>query len=106
LSRCGAGTARSGLEILPRRTNGLLEHGNGARGAKSNIDIVPAAVHDAAGGVAPVCPTFEPGDALIFDQLLVHRTMPGQPEFEPRYSLEIWTFAASHRPASYLPVAL
>jgi hypothetical protein len=102
LSRCGDGTDSSGLEIVPRRVPNVLDHG--AEGARTGIEILPEAVQRAAGGIATVRPTFEPGDALLFDELLVHRTMPGLPR--ARYALEVWTFAASSCTESYVPLAL
>jgi hypothetical protein len=102
LSRCGAGTDSSGLEILPRRLDELVAFG--IEGTRTNIEILGDDVLKAGAGVTPVCPTFEPGDALLFDELFLHRTMPGLPR--PRYALEIWTFAPSGRTPSYTPLAL
>jgi hypothetical protein len=90
------------LEILPRRLDQLVAFG--IEGTRTNIEILGDDVLKAGAGVTPVCPTFEPGDALLFDELFLHRTMPGLPR--PRYALEIWTFAPSGRTPSYTPLAL
>jgi hypothetical protein len=102
LSRCGAGTDSSGLEILPRRLDHLVAFG--IEGTRTGIEILRDDVLEAGAGVAPVCPTFEAGDALLFDELFLHRTMPGLAR--PRYALEIWTFAPSGRTPSYTPLVL
>lgn len=102
LSRCGDGTDSSGLEILPRRLDRILECG--AEGARTGIEVMADEVERAGGGIAPVRPTFEAGDALLFDELFLHRTMPGLPR--DRYALEVWTFASSSCTESYVPMAL
>ncbi len=50
-----------------------------------------------------VRPRFEPGDALVFDEHLVHRTSLEPGLTEDRYALECWLFAPSHTSASYTP---
>jgi hypothetical protein len=102
LSHCGPGTGRSGLEVLPRRLDHLVEFGT--EGTRTGIEILGNDVLRAGAGIAPICPNFEPGDALLFDELFLHRTMPGLPG--ERYALEIWTFAPSGCTPSYTPVAL
>lgn len=102
LSHCGPGTERSGLEILPRRLDHLVEFGS--EGTRTNIEILGDDVLRAGAGIVPICPNFEPGDALLFDELFLHRTMPGLPQ--ERYALEIWTFAPSGCTSSYTQVAL
>jgi hypothetical protein len=102
LSRCGGGTDSSGLEVLPRRLDGVLDCG--AESARTGIEILAEDVARAGAGVETVCPTFEAGDALLFDELFLHRTMPGLAR--PRYALEVWTFAASRCADGYTPVLL
>jgi phytanoyl-CoA dioxygenase PhyH len=102
LSRCGDGTDAAGLEILPRRMTGILEHGSGT--ARTEIEVVSEEVERAAKGARPVRPTFEAGDALLFDDLFLHRTMPGRER--TRYALELWSFGASAFPDGYVPFVL
>lgn len=102
LSRCGGGTDASGLEVLPRRLDHILEYGT--EEARTGIEVLDDEVQRAGGGIAPVRPTFEPGDALLFDELFLHRTMPGLAH--ARYALEVWTFASSSCAESYVPIAL
>ncbi|MDQ1455979.1 MAG: hypothetical protein QOH28_1599 [Actinomycetota bacterium] len=102
LSRCGDGTDASGLEVLPRRLDAILECG--IEGTRTGIEVLNDQVQRAGGGIAPVRPTFEPGDALLFDEMFLHRTMPGLPR--ERYAIEVWTFASSSCAESYVPIAL
>lgn len=102
LTRCGAETDSPGLEILPRRVGGVLECGGPA--ARNPIEIADGDVARAGLGVRSFIPRFEPGDALMFDDLFLHRTQPGGTC--PRYALESWFFAASSHPEKYSPLAL
>jgi len=102
LTPCGGDSNAPGLEILPRRLRGVLECGKGV--ARNPIEVVDEEVARAGGDVAPLCPTFESGDALLFDDLFLHRTTPGGAH--ERYALEAWFFAASCRPEKYAPFVL
>jgi hypothetical protein len=102
LSDCGAGTEAAGLEVLPRRLDHVVEVGEGA--AMNSIAVTPEDVARVGAGIAPVRPTFAPGDAIMFDELFLHRTMPGLARV--RYALEVWMFAASRTPESYACVVL
>jgi hypothetical protein len=53
-----------------------------------------------------VSPSFSAGDALLFDQLFVHRTgiQPGMTK--PRYAIEAWHFAGSTFPSRQIPIAI
>ncbi len=46
-------------------------------------------------------PVFAPGDAVIFDQYLLHRTGVKDGLTKDRYALEAWFFAPSHFPENY-----
>ena len=56
------------------------------------------------GGVAR--PIFEPGDALLFDHLCLHRTAVGPGMTEDRYATETWSFAPSVYPDDTVPLVL
>jgi hypothetical protein len=54
---------------------------------------------------APVIrPVFNAGDALLFDDLLLHRTGISPGMDTNRYALEHWFFSPSHYPAEQLPI--
>lgn len=102
LSPCGPGTGAPSLEIVPTRVDRVLECGAGA--ARNPIEIFDGLVDDAGRGTTPMSPRFDAGDALLFDDLFVHRTASGGST--RRYALETWFFAASSCPSKYVPIAL
>lgn len=52
-----------------------------------------------------VRPVFEPGDAIMFNQLTLHRTGVSPSMTEDRYALESWFFAPSTYPYPQVPIA-
>ncbi|MEO7573748.1 MAG: phytanoyl-CoA dioxygenase family protein [Acidimicrobiales bacterium] len=103
LSDCGDGREAPGLAIVPRPQDESI------RGEVSNGDIVLTAdqLDQASGGVQAVRPAFAPGDALLFDELLVHANGGGQPGLcRPRYAVEAWLFAPTSLPEGYLPMSV
>jgi hypothetical protein len=103
LSDCGDGNEAPGIAIVPRRLASSL------RGEVSDGDIIltPDEFADASGGIGAVRPTFAAGDALLFDELLVHANGGGQPGLSrPRYAVEAWLFAPTSLPSGYLPIAV
>ena len=101
LSPCGIDAP--GLDIVARRVPNILQCGTD--GAIADWTIGSAQVLEAAGS-SIATPRFEPGDALLFDQFLVHRTA-GRPEQTlKRWALESWFFAPSAMPADHHPLAV
>jgi Phytanoyl-CoA dioxygenase (PhyH) len=102
LSACGVDAP--GLDIVPRRLSHIVE--TGKHGARFGWSAGQHSVDAAAGSAEFVTPTFAPGDALIFDQFLLHRTGGGPNMMQHRYAIESWFFAPSHFPSQYygLPV--
>lgn len=99
LSRCGDDAP--GLDIVPRRLPGVLP-----RDERAQFDwsVSDAGAREAADGVAIVRPLFEPGDALLFDHLLLHRTGADARMPHDRYAIESWFFAPSAYPDRQLPI--
>jgi hypothetical protein len=94
LSRCG--DVAPGLRMWPRPLDHLVRtHGT------EGVDEYRAVVEEVellTAEVPAVSPVFEPGDAAIFDQFLLHETA-ASPEFtEQRYGFESWFFAPSTYP--------
>lgn len=102
LSHCGVDA--SGLEVLPCRMPRVLK--TGSHGACFDWSVGPGMVAEAAGGVATSSPIFEPGDALLFDHLFVHRTGVPAAIAKDRYAIESWFFAPSAYPATQVPMRL
>lgn len=53
-----------------------------------------------------VRPVFETGDALLFDQLTLHKTGVDKYMTDTRYAIEMWFFAASTYPRDQIPLCL
>ena len=101
LSRCG--DVAPGLDLLPRRLDRLVAAGTDD--AAIEIQTSQAKVDEAAGDTPIVRPIFEPGDALLFDELFLHQTASDPSMPDPRYAIENWFFASSSFPADYAPIA-
>jgi hypothetical protein len=102
LSPCGVDAP--GLDIVPQRFDEILP--TGTEGALFDWSVSPQVVEDAAGGPdAIVSPEFEPGDALLFDHMFLHRTgiKPGMTR--ERWAIESWFFAPSSYPDGQIPLA-
>ena len=98
LSPCGVDAAS--LDILPRRIDTLVEMGGPDifDWAISNETAEKYAAKDI------VRPVFETGDALLFDQLTLHRTGVDSHMTKTRYAIEMWCFAASTYPHEQIPL--
>lgn len=97
LSDCGE--RASGLDILARRLDHIVP--TGTPGAFFDWDVAPDVVDRERGSDLIVSPVFQAGDAVFFDQYLLHKTGT-QPGFtEDRYALESWFFTPSSFPGHY-----
>jgi hypothetical protein len=101
LSRCG--DESPGLDIVPRRLPELVAAGT--EGTYLDYQVSDAVATEAAGGARIVRPIFEPGDALLFDELFLHQTGSDPAMTRPRYAIESWFFGGSAFPA-YAPIAV
>ena len=52
----------------------------------------------------PVRPLFHAGDALLFDDLFLHRTAIDPSMTRPRYAIESWFFAPTDYPKGQVPL--
>jgi hypothetical protein len=102
LSRCG--DESPGLDIVPRRLDGLVETGTDE--AMLSYQVSQRVAEAAAGDKPIVRPVFEPGDALFFDELFLHQTGSDPAMPKPRYAIENWFFGASGLPAEWSPLAV
>jgi hypothetical protein len=99
LTHCGDNAP--GLDVVGRRFNELLPTGNGAY---AGWGIKPEDAERAGAGLT-VRPVFEPGDALIFDHMCLHRTGTDKGMTKGRYAIETWFFAPSTYAAMTTQVA-
>lgn len=99
LTPCGGDRPTPGLELIPARMQDVLPTDNGPNSAWVADDRVARATD-----VAPICPEFEPGDALLFDERFLHRTHLTRDMTETRDAIECWFFAAGHEAEKYIPL--
>lgn len=97
LSDCG--TAASGLDILDKRLDKIVP--TGAPGAHFDWDVSPVTVEEIRGESQVLSPDFAAGDAVFFDQFLLHRTGVKPTIHEVRYALESWFFTPWSKPDRY-----
>jgi Phytanoyl-CoA dioxygenase (PhyH) len=102
LSRCG--DAAPGLDIVPRRLDEYIA--TNTEEAALDYTISRAKVEQAAGDTPVTRPIFEPGDALLFDELFLHQTASDPAMRKPRYAIENWFFGGSAFPSEYAPIAV
>ena len=102
LSRCG--DVAPGLDIVPRRLDGLATTGTDE--AMLSYQVSQSKAEDAAGDTPIIRPIFEPGDALFFDELFLHQTGSDPSMPNPRFAIENWFFGGSAFPGEFAPVAV
>ncbi len=102
LSRCG--DRAPGLDIVPRR----IDHHVTTQTDEAWLEnaVSQRVAEEAAVGTRILRPIFEPGDALLFDELFLHKTGSDPSMPEPRFAIENWFFGASGYPADYAPLAI
>ena len=89
LSECGVDAPS--LDVVPRLLDEIVAPGTDEAGYSWSVG------HDAAIRAAGTDgwrrPRFGPGDALLFDEKLLHRTGVSSEMTQPRYAIETWFFA-------------
>jgi hypothetical protein len=102
LSRCG--DEAPGLDLVPRR----LDHFVTTQTDGEVLDYTASdnVVQEAAGDKGIIRPIFEPGDALLFDDLFMHKTGSDPSMPKPRFAIENWFFGPSAFPTEYAPLAV
>jgi hypothetical protein len=89
LSACGENAP--GFEFLPQRMDSIIEPDGGFGFSDETL----AGVADMSKIVSPI---YEPGDAIFFDEYLVHRTQVRPDMLELRRFIESWMFAPAGHP--------
>jgi len=100
LTPCGLDAP--GLDIVPCRFERIVD--TGKDDSYFSWAAGDEAVLEASEGVAAVRPQFQAGDALIFDDLLLHRTAITEDMTDERHAIEFWCFAASNYPPDEIPL--
>jgi hypothetical protein len=101
LSRCG--DVAPGMDIVPRRLDDFVA--TGTEGTYLDFQVSQQTAEEAAGEIGIVRPIFNPGDALLFDDLMLHQTGSDPAMANPRYAIESWFFGPSAYPENYVPIA-
>ena len=101
LNRCG--DVAPGMDVVPKRLDEIVP--TGTEGAMFDWAVADQLVDELAEG-EPSRPIFEPGDALLFDHLCMHRTASEPTMTEQRYATETWCFAGSTYPAQQVPLVV
>jgi hypothetical protein len=94
LTHCGDDAP--GLDVVPKRFDQVVETGSGD--ARFSYMVNTDTVRRVSADAPPIRPVFEPGDALLFDELFLHRTAAEPTMQRIRYSVESWFFAPSTYP--------
>jgi hypothetical protein len=102
LSPCGRDAP--GLDLVPRR---LEEHVRTETDEARMLNQVSQRMAEEVAGDLPILrPVFEPGDALLFDELFLHKTASQAAMRKPRYAIESWFFGGSSFPSGYVPLTV
>lgn len=88
------------VDVVPHAFEGIVE--TGTDDALFDWSVSSSQVRRASR--APVRPVFEPGDALLFNQLTLHRTGVDPAMTHDRYAIESWFFAPSTYPVEQVPI--
>ncbi|MGK2955039.1 MAG: hypothetical protein ACSLFI_05140 [Solirubrobacterales bacterium] len=101
LSRCG--DEAPGMDLVPTRLDDYVA--TGTEGTWLETQVSDAIAEEAAGEIGITRPIFNPGDALLFDDLFLHQTGSDPSMPKPRYAIESWFFGPSAFPSIYTPLA-
>ncbi|MCU0269262.1 MAG: phytanoyl-CoA dioxygenase family protein [Acidimicrobiales bacterium] len=102
LTDCGADLDVPGLDVVPRRLDGVVE--TGTQGAMLPNQVGPGTVERLARDAPVTRPQFAAGDALLFDDLFLHATGATPHMTGTRYTIESWFFAPTGWPSPYVPL--
>jgi hypothetical protein len=101
LSPCGADAP--GLDVVARRLPYIMQ--TGSHGSWFDWSVGPGLVDMLAdGGAEVVSPEFAPGDALLFDHMMLHRTGIRPEMSRDRFAIESWFFAPTDYPLDQVPL--
>jgi hypothetical protein len=101
LSDCGVDAP--GIDVVAQRLPGVVE--TGSHGAIFDWSVGRGVVEGLKQeGARVVCPVFRPGDVMLFDQLMLHRTAVRPEMTKSRYAIESWYFTPSTFPMDQGPL--
>jgi Phytanoyl-CoA dioxygenase (PhyH) len=100
LSPCGEDSP--GLDVVARRMHEIAP--TGTEGAWFDWSVGAPVVDRVAEGAPVQRPIFAAGDAVLFDEMLLHRTAVEPEMTRERYAIESWFFAPSQYPTDQIPL--
>jgi hypothetical protein len=101
LTPCGDDCPR--VSVIPRRLEVVFDPDHQLPGLSKPS---AAAAEELAREVGTASPAFEAGDAIIFDEMTLHRTSARPWNARSRDVAITWFFAPSRYPGNYAPLAL
>ena len=102
VSECGGDSGAPSMDMVPRRLTEIFAAGDGS--AVFDWSISSDAIRTEFGEGSIRTPAFAPGDALLFDHFLIHRTQYAESLHKPRYAIETWFFGEHNFPANQVPL--
>jgi len=100
-SRCGVDAPS--IDMFARRFDHIVQRGVPGVAKSDAVSNESAAEYGLEHAVRLM---FEPGDALLFDEMALHRTGVDESMTRSRYAVEMWFFAASMFPHEQIPLYL
>ena len=90
------------MDMVPRRLDYIVP--TGTDGATFEWSVSKLKIDEACAGQPPAHLHFKAGDAIVFDEMNLHRTstLPGMTQ--SRFAIEAWFFAPSCYPLDQLPI--
>ena len=102
LSDCGVDAPS--MDMVPRRLDHIVP--TGTEGAAFKWSVSPLEISKVCEGREPAHLLFKAGDAIIFDEMNLHRTSTKPSMTLPRYAIEAWFFAPSCYPIDQMPLLI
>jgi hypothetical protein len=102
LTDCGIDSPS--MDMIPRRLHEIVP--TGTEGAMFNWSVSPLMFDQVCESGKPQHLIFKAGDAIIFDEMNLHKTSTSPEMSAKRYAVECWFFAPSCYPLDQLPILL
>jgi hypothetical protein len=100
LTPCGVDAPT--LDMIPRRLDELAPRG--VEGASFDWTVSNTVTERIAGDLGHERLIFDAGDAVLFDEMNLHRTATSPEMTKPRFAIESWFFASSCYPMRQVPL--
>jgi hypothetical protein len=102
LTDCGVDAPS--MDMVPHRLQNIVP--TGTEGAAFEWSVSSKIIEEVCDGEAPTHLHFKAGDAIIFDEMNLHRTSTRPGMTKSRFAVEAWFFAPSCYPIEQLPILI